>query len=131
MGDLAAATGVPPRLLRYYEEQDLLAPDRSAAGQRLYSVDDIDRVARIRRLLDAGLSTGVIAQILACACGGTGDVEPCLDPLLRTELARIDARLAQLTRHRERLVTIVNHEAPPSAQSAIHHDPGLLLRVRR
>ena len=103
IGDVARATGASPRLLRYYEEQGLLAPARSAAGQRLYAPDDVERVARVRRLLDAGLPTSVIAQVLACACGGPGDVEPCLDPLLQQELERIDARLAQLTEHRQRL----------------------------
>ncbi|MGN6239009.1 MAG: MerR family transcriptional regulator, partial [Cellulosimicrobium cellulans] len=111
VGDVSRATGASPRLLRYYEEQGLLAPARSATGQRLYSPDDVERVARVRRLLDAGLSTTVIGQVLACACGGSGDVEPCLDPLLQEELARVDARLAQLASHRERLVGLVSDTA--------------------
>ncbi|MGN7701912.1 MerR family transcriptional regulator [Cellulosimicrobium sp. 22601] len=115
VGDVARATGASARLLRYYEEQGLLAPARSPSGQRLYSLDDLERVARVRRLLDAGLSTTVIGQVLACACGGSGDVEPCLDPLLQEELARVDARLAQLAAHRERLAGLVT-EAPASAR---------------
>ncbi|MER7417882.1 MerR family transcriptional regulator [Micromonospora peucetia] len=131
MGEIAAATGVTPRLLRYYEEQGLLTPARSAAGQRLYAAGDIDQVTRIRRLLDAGLSTAVIAQILTCVCGGTEDVEPCLDPLLREELTRVDARLAHITQHRERLAAIVNREQPPGTSAPVAHDPALLLRVTR
>ncbi|GAB4002727.1 hypothetical protein GCM10029992_41760 [Glycomyces albus] len=116
-----------PRLLRYYEEQDLLHPERTPSGQRRYSPDDVERVARIRRLLAAGLSTKVIAQILACACGGTGDVEPCLDPLLQEELARIDARLAQLTGNRHRLAAIVEDGRSPESVPEPRHDPKLLL----
>ncbi|WP_205710818.1 MerR family transcriptional regulator [Isoptericola sp. BMS4] len=129
IGDVARATGTSPRLLRYYEEQGLLAPARSSTGQRLYVADDVDRVARVRRLLDAGLTTTVIAQVLACACGGTGDVEPCLDPLLRDELARIDSRLAQLTEHRDRLARIARHDAP-ARPSGVAKDPALLLSAR-
>lgn len=100
IGDLAARTGVGVRLLRYYEEQGLLSPRRTAAGQRVYEPDDVETVHRIRRLLDAGLGTKVIRTILACACGGEGDVEPCLDPLLAEELERMDGELARLARHR-------------------------------
>ena len=32
IGELAERTGTSRRLLRYYEEQDLIAPDRSANG---------------------------------------------------------------------------------------------------
>ncbi|GAB3648012.1 MerR family transcriptional regulator [Glycomyces tarimensis] len=123
-------TGVSPRLLRYYEEQGLLSPERSATGQRLYIEADFERVARIRRLLSAGLSTAVIAQILACVCGGTGDVEPCLDPLLMEELDRIDSQLAQLTEHRRRLTTLVGGDEAVEDEP-VDRDPALLLKVRR
>lgn len=128
IGDVARATGASARLLRYYEEQGLLAPARSASGQRLYAHDDVERVGRIRRLLAAGLSTSVIAQVLSCACGGTGDVEPCLDPLLQEELERVDARLAQLTEHRVRLAHLARHEGATSSDDVpVPRDPALLL----
>lgn len=126
IGQLAAATEVSARSLRYYEEQGLLTPSRTRSGQRLYDEADVERVGRIRRLLDAGLSTTVIAQVLACSCGGTGDVEPCLDPLLREELARLDARLAQLAFHHGRLSELVEHGTAPVSGDR-PHDPGLLL----
>ncbi len=103
IGELSARTGVSVRLLRYYEEQELLAPRRTASGQRLFDEADVATVGRIRRLLAAGLGTRTIRTILDCACGGTGDVEPCLDPLLAAEIARLDEELSQLTRHRAAL----------------------------
>ena len=132
IGDVARATGASARLLRYYEEQGLLSPTRSATAQRLYAPDDVERVTRIRRLLDAGLSTAVIAQVLSCACGGPGDVEPCLDPLLQQELKRLDARLAQLTEHRVRLARMAEHTTPagPSQEVPVGRDPALLLSRR-
>lgn len=129
VGDVAAATGVSPRLLRYYEERGLLEPSRSATGQRLYERSDIERVERIRRLLDAGLSTEVIAQILACACGGAGDVEPCLDPVLREELERVDARMAQLVDSRKRLSALVATGRAVGERPA-ERRPELLLKPR-
>lgn len=66
IGDVARATGVSPRLLRYYEEQGLLRPTRSANGYREYSASDVAAVSRIRALLAAGLPTAVIAQVRDC-----------------------------------------------------------------
>jgi DNA-binding transcriptional MerR regulator len=57
IGELAARTGVSVRALRYYEEQELLAPERSTTGQRHYPDDAVDRVELIQQLYAAGLST--------------------------------------------------------------------------
>ncbi|WP_232820155.1 MerR family transcriptional regulator [Brachybacterium sp. YJGR34] len=107
IGEIAAATGVSVRLLRYYEEQGLLSPDRTPTGQRLYRTEDVATVGRIRRLLAAGLGTRTIRTILGCACGGTGDVEPCLDPLLLEEVSRLDDELARLAEHRSALTGLL------------------------
>jgi MerR family transcriptional regulator, copper efflux regulator len=41
IGDAAAAAGTTPRLLRFYEQNGLLAsPQRSSAGQRVYGPRD-------------------------------------------------------------------------------------------
>ncbi|MFC4328474.1 MerR family transcriptional regulator [Streptomyces andamanensis] len=66
IGELSARTGTPARLLRYYEEQGLLVPDRSPNGYRDYCERSVDRVLQIRGLLDSGLPTRVIKQILPC-----------------------------------------------------------------
>jgi DNA-binding transcriptional MerR regulator len=50
--------------LRVYERKGLVAPDRTAGGTRLYSRDDVDRLGRIRDLLDLGLNLAGIAVVL-------------------------------------------------------------------
>ncbi len=50
--------------LRVYERRGLIEPARSAGGTRLYSRDDLDRLARIRDLLAEGLNLAGIAQVL-------------------------------------------------------------------
>ena len=66
IGDLAARTEVPVRLLRYYGDQGLLSPGRSANGYRDYEPDDVPRVLQIRGLIDAGVPTAIIREILPC-----------------------------------------------------------------
>ncbi len=70
IGELSCRTGVPARLLRYYEEQDLLHPERDGNGYRHYGAADVDRVEQIRGLLDSGLTTEIIRRILPyLGCG--------------------------------------------------------------
>lgn len=68
VGEVARAYGVTARTLHHYDELGLLEPsERSAAGYRLYTAADLDRLAqivvyrrlefpleRVRELLDAG-----------------------------------------------------------------------------
>lgn len=50
--------------LRVYERRGLLSPDRTTGGTRLYSADDVDRLTRIRTLLDLGLNLAGVAAVL-------------------------------------------------------------------
>lgn len=51
--------------LRVYERHGLVAPDRTSGGSRLYSLDDIDRLHRVRELLAEGLNLAGIARVIA------------------------------------------------------------------
>lgn len=66
IGELSERTGTPRRLLRYYEEQGLITAARSPNGYRDYADYLVERVLQIRGLLDAGLPTRIIKQILPC-----------------------------------------------------------------
>ena len=64
IGEFARRVGVNPELLRAWERRyELLQPIRSAGGFRLYTAEDAERVARMRRALDAGLSAAEAARI--------------------------------------------------------------------
>lgn len=66
IGEVSARTGLTQRALRYWESRGLLAPPtRMEGGFRLYSEDDVARLARIteiKRLL--GFSLAEIKQIM-------------------------------------------------------------------
>jgi DNA-binding transcriptional MerR regulator len=105
IGELATKTGVSVRALRYYEEQQLLAPARSPSGQRLYPDGAVDRVQLIQQLYAAGLSSRTILGILPCVV--TGEVTPELLARLTAERDRIEGRIGDLTATRDRLATII------------------------
>jgi DNA-binding transcriptional MerR regulator len=105
IGELAERTNVPTRLLRYYEEQELLAPDRAANGYRDYAEGTVDRVVQIRGLLDAGLPTRIIKQILPCLDNPctihVTDATPELIASLERQREQMDTRIRCLTRNRD------------------------------
>jgi MerR family transcriptional regulator/heat shock protein HspR len=48
----ARMLGVHAQTLRYYERVGMIEPSRSKGNRRLYSVDDIERLRRIKNLID-------------------------------------------------------------------------------
>jgi DNA-binding transcriptional MerR regulator len=107
IGELSRETGVPVRLLRYYEAQGLLTSDRGNGGHRHYGPDATATVARIRTLLAAGLPTKVIRELMPCFVGAGTELQACVFDHLRTQLAELDSRIADLTRARTTLGDIL------------------------
>jgi DNA-binding transcriptional MerR regulator len=111
IGALSRATGVSQRLLRYYEEQGLLHPQRRPNGYREYAASDVVAVARIRALLAAGLPTAVIARVLDCVHDEGGRLVPEACPGmvedLRREHARLSGAIAELSSARTALDALI------------------------
>jgi MerR family transcriptional regulator, heat shock protein HspR len=61
----AELSGTAIQNLRAYERRGLLSPDRTEGGTRRYSEEDVERLVRIRELLDAGLNLAGIDKVLA------------------------------------------------------------------
>ncbi|MBD2897799.1 MerR family transcriptional regulator [Actinomadura nitritigenes] len=105
IGRLSEVTGVSRRLLRYYEEQGLIVSQRCANGYRDYDEQTVDRVLQVRGLLDAGLPTRIIKQILPCLDKPRNivfsDATPEMLATLEAELDRMTRRIECLARNRD------------------------------
>ncbi|MEI5674691.1 MULTISPECIES: MerR family transcriptional regulator [unclassified Nocardioides] len=109
IGELAKATGVAPRMLRYYEEQGLISPRRLDNGYRVYDDYLIDRVHKVRGLIDAGIPTRIVANILPCL-GKPQEIvvensDPALRELLAQERDRMDEKIRFLTHNRDAITS--------------------------
>jgi DNA-binding transcriptional MerR regulator len=110
-------------MVRYYEEQDLLHPERDGNGYRSYSPSAIYRVKQIRGLLDSGLTTEIIRRILPFLDDPNEIHLPaqCLTAetamLLQREVDRLQQRIDCLTRNRDALRSYLAaiQSATPSA----------------
>ncbi|UUU32478.1 MerR family transcriptional regulator [Streptomyces sp. CA-210063] len=105
IGELATRTGVSVRALRYYEEQNLLASERSPSGQRHYPDSAVNRVQLIQQLYAAGLTSKSISELLPCVVNGEATSE--LLDRLSAERDRIDSRIGDLVSARDRLDTVI------------------------
>ncbi|MFI9721566.1 MerR family transcriptional regulator [Streptomyces sp. NPDC052396] len=107
IGELSRRTGVSTRLLRYYEEQGLLAAERDANGYRRYCAQAPEKVTRIRELLSGGLTTEAIRDLLPCTQGGPG-LLGCShsESILQQQLDRLEAEMEQLRRRRDALLKV-------------------------
>ncbi|MFF9770281.1 MerR family transcriptional regulator [Streptomyces sp. NPDC053086] len=105
IGELAERTRTSRRLLRYYEEQGLIASRRGPNGWRCYDERNVDRVRQIRGLLDVGLPTRIIRQILPCLdepdAIHVSDASPEIIAALERERDRMTERIRFLVRNRD------------------------------
>lgn len=105
IGELATEAGVSVRALRYYEEQGLLASERSPSGQRHYPDPAAERVQLIQMLYAAGLSSRTIADLLPCV--DAKESTPESRARLAAERDRIDGQIVELIRTRDKLDAVI------------------------
>lgn len=93
IGEISDIVGVSTRTLRYYEEEGLLVPARTANGYRRYTPADLDRLQEILLLRHMGMSVAEIPSALSAT-----------EEERRRTLAR---HLGTLRAERERLDTLI------------------------
>jgi len=106
IGEVAERVGLSLRTIRYYEEVGLVSPsDRSQGGFRLYSEDDVRRLAVLKGMKPLGLSLREIRQLMDVLDRSTDPKR--LNPVeleeiattLREFLDLADRRVAKLVRY--------------------------------
>ena len=92
IGELADLVGVEPHVLRYWETEFRIRPQRSPSGQRMYRRKDISKFLRIKTLLyKQGFTIAGARRALADATeGDAGAMESDVDQL-RVGLDRLIA----------------------------------------
>ncbi|GGZ90518.1 MULTISPECIES: heavy metal-responsive transcriptional regulator [Streptomyces] len=103
IGQAAKAAGLTRKAVRVYEAKGLLPPaERSQAGYRLYSEDDVELLTFIRRARALGLHLDDVGEVLHIRRGG---IPPCdaVRNLLDARIAEIDATITDLLALRQTL----------------------------
>lgn len=106
IGQLAAAVGLNPKTIRYYEQLGLLAPpERTVAGYRVYETVDVERLQFIRKAKALGLTLLEIGEILTLRRAGT---TPCshVVTLIERKLAAVEVQRLALQAFEQELRTL-------------------------
>lgn len=62
IGTVMKLTDLTARQIRYYEEQELITPERTSGNRRMYSLNDMDRLLEIKDFLNEGLNIAAIKR---------------------------------------------------------------------
>jgi DNA-binding transcriptional MerR regulator len=101
IGEVAEIVGVEPHVLRYWEQEFRIRPQRSSAGQRLFRRRDLAKFVRIKKLLhDEGYTiAGARKALDGTAPDPAGPVD---DARVREALERIEHLVGRVRSARER-----------------------------
>jgi DNA-binding transcriptional MerR regulator len=140
VGQLAHATGVPAKTIRYYEQVGVLPePRRSATGYRHYSRNDVHRLLFIRRARALGLSLANLKALTAeLDSGECLTMRPRLYDLVTEQLRTVQQQIAEFQVLEQQLAQVLQRlqmVAPayhtdgcrcldgdiPEAQEPFHH----------
>ena len=96
---VANLTGVNPVTLRAWERRyQLLRPERTAKGHRLYSQQDVERIRKVLDLLDRGIAISQVTSLLEESVqelrittpAGADDIWTDYQSRMRTAISRFD-----------------------------------------
>jgi len=104
--EVGAATGLPAKTIRYYEDIGLVNPKRQSNGYRVFSENDQHKLAFLARARSLGFPVESCRSLLALYDDkkrASGDVKR----IAQTHLDEIDRKLAELTAMRDTLGHLV------------------------
>ncbi len=107
IGDVAAASGLPAKTIRYYEEIGLVVPPRAENGYRAYREQDGHMLRFIARARSLGFSIEDCRALLSLY-QDTGRASADVKRLTKDHLAEIDAKISELKDMRAALAHLVH-----------------------
>lgn len=112
IGELAEATGVSARSLRYYEEQGLIRADRTPGGWRDFAAPMVERVVLIQHLFAAGLHSATIEAVLPCLEAPEEERTGHLETVLAQEVTRLEDKRRDIDRELDVLRALRGESLP-------------------
>jgi MerR family redox-sensitive transcriptional activator SoxR len=103
IGELAARTGLSVSAIRFYEAKGLVSALRNAGGQRRFMRSDIRRLSFIMVAQQLGFTIREIGGHLATLPQGRTPTQKDWARISAAFRKRLDARIAAMTRTREKL----------------------------
>jgi len=100
IGEAADRTKLPPKTIRYYEEIELVTPERGGNGYRRYSEKDVHRLRFLQRARSLGFSIGEcrigVCRLLLSLYKDKQRASADVKALALDKVAQIDAKISDL-----------------------------------
>ncbi len=106
IGEVAEASGLPAKTIRYYEDIGLITPMRAGNGYRSFRESDLHKLSFLGRARSLGFSIEDCRNLLALYENRTrasADVKA----IAREHLARIEAKLSELRQMKDTLSHLI------------------------
>lgn len=124
IGQVAQVTDLTPKAIRLYETDELIAPERTEAGYRLYGDEDIAVLHFVRQARALGLGLADIKAVLDLQRGGH---QPCdlVMEVLDERIVAIDRTISDLQKLRAALAGA----RADAEQAVLDGDDGVVCRI--
>ncbi|HVG59069.1 MAG TPA: redox-sensitive transcriptional activator SoxR [Hyalangium sp.] len=107
VGELSARSGMATSALRFYEREGLIRAERTRGNQRRFPRSELRRVAFIRAAQRLGLTLEEIREALSTLPGSRTPTRADWEQLSRAWRHRLDERIAELERLRDKLTSCI------------------------
>ncbi len=98
IGEFSKLTGLGVHTLRYYEQEDLITPERNSGNRRCYSDKDLAWIQFIKRLKDTGMPIKAIQRYARLRAEGTATLQERMEMLIAHREA-LGEQIGQLQEH--------------------------------
>lgn len=108
IGQLAQASGVPTKTIRFYEEIGLIdKPQRSANRYRTYPASSIEELSLVKNARDLGLPIPEIKKLMVgCEGGDCEHSQQYVDHEVGDYIGVLEQKISQLTHLKKQLQTL-------------------------
>lgn len=107
IGEAALQSNLPAKTIRYYEDIELVTPERSANGYRNYSENDVHRLRFVQRARSLGFSIDECRSLLSLyrdSNRASADVKA----LAMSKIEEIDRKITELGSLRRTLAALAD-----------------------
>ena len=123
IGQVAKATGINAKTIRYYEEAGVASPpQRSQSGYRMYSETDVRRFDLIRRARSLDMTLSEVKQLAELAGSEGCDVfQEQFQEVVRRKQEDVDRRIADLLTLKQDLKRVEAHLTVAEGEANTDH----------
>jgi MerR family transcriptional regulator, copper efflux regulator len=109
IGDIAKATGISTKMIRYYEETGLIRPaTRTMSGYRVYSDNDLQTLRFVRRARDLGFTVKQIDDLLTLWRDRTR-ASSSVKEIALAHVAALEKKMQELKEMSDTLLHLASH----------------------